>query len=107
MLTTKMVIDSIKDGVSMPEVMEYVYCWIGEARRLADTLDEVFFNNGIPEGDAEALHAFFGRLTANFHTLEMTLDWIQKAVEETESFLFLKEREEAHKIDKNEGSAEE
>ena len=94
MLTAKTVIESIADGASMSDVMEYVASWIGEARTLADALDGEFFTNGLPEAEKEDPHAFFGRVTASFHTLEMTLDWIQNAVEAAGGYIFCKEKEE-------------
>lgn len=92
MLDTRTVISSIKDGASMSDVIEYISAWITEARALADTIDAVFFTNGLPEEEKEDAHAFFGRATASFHTLEMSLVWIQNAVDEIGKEFFITEK---------------
>lgn len=43
MFTAKTAIESIKDGVTMADIMEYVSAWIAEARTMADTIDAQFF----------------------------------------------------------------
>lgn len=100
MLKSKTVIDSIADDTPMSDVMEYVADWIGEARTLADIIDAEFFTTGLPEANEKELREHLIRATASFHTLEMTLDWIQNAVEAAGSFIFCKEKEEQEKARK-------
>ncbi len=93
MLERQTVIDSIRDGETMADVMEYVAGWIMEARNAADALDAAYFAKGLPEDSREAVEHFKGAAGC-FHALEMTLEWIQMAVEETGKCIFRKEMEE-------------
>jgi len=100
MLKSQTVIESIAEGAAVSDIIEYISSWIGEARELADTIDAEFFTCGLPESKEEDPHEFFKRATANFHTLEITLDWIQNAVDNAGDYILRKEKEEQEKARK-------
>lgn len=72
--------------------MEYVSAWIAEARTMADTIDAQFFTNGLPEERKEAEERY-GRLARCYHTFEMSLSYIQAAIDQTGAYIYDMEQE--------------